>query len=63
MPPNTHRTEHIRRPDDVAPWGQFTVDQQWQRDGTSRGLWEMAVLWSAAFGEPVDQPVVGWDFG
>jgi hypothetical protein len=55
MPPNTQRTERPRRPDPVLSCGQFVDDQRWHRNDTSRELWDMAVLWSAAFGEPIEK--------
>jgi hypothetical protein len=55
MPGKTHHNEYARRPDTLANSGHLADNQRWHRSDTSRELWDMAVLWSAAFGEPIEK--------
>jgi hypothetical protein len=54
MLPKTH-TECAGRPDTLAIRGQFADDERCHGNDTSRELWDLAVLWSAAFGEPIEK--------
>jgi hypothetical protein len=57
MLPENHPTERLRRPADAGMNGRSDDDHRWHRNDTSRELWEAAVLWSAAFGEPIEKAV------
>ena len=57
MSQQTYRTERTFSPDPASSRGQLADDQRWHRNDTSRELWETALLWSAAFGEPIEKAV------
>ncbi len=57
MDPKSH-IECAGRPDPLASSGHSDDDQRRHRHDASRELWDMAVLWSAAFGEPIEKAVL-----